>query len=210
MVHPERASVDGKVWLENHAYTMILRMDLQSGTFEPFEPFKGAYEKGENHNVYDVVPDSMNNAYFTDFEQGQIGRIDARSGKITFYQTPTANSRPRRASMDSNDRFWFAEYRGNRVGMFDTHTERFQEWLAPTPWSAPYDVVLDRNGDVWAGSVTNDRVLRLDPETGRSSEYLLPRSTNIRRVFVDNSTTPVTFWVGSNHGASIVKVEPVK
>jgi hypothetical protein len=30
---------------------------------------------------------------------------------------------------------------------------------------------------------------------------------NIRRVFVDN-TTPV-FWVGSNHGASIIKVEPL-
>jgi len=28
-----------------------------------------------------------------------------------------------------------------------------------------------------------------------------------RRVFVDNRTTPVTFWVGNNHGASIVKVE---
>jgi len=26
---------------------------------------------------------------------------------------------------------------------------------------------------------------------------------------VDNSTTPVTFWVGSNHGASIVKLEPL-
>ena len=210
MVHPERASVDGKVWLENHGYTMILRMDLQSGTFEPFEPFKGAYEKGENHNIYDVVPDSRNNAYFTDFEQGQIGRIDAKTGKITFYQTPTPNSRPRRAWMDSDDRFWFAEYRGNRVGMFDTRTERIQEWLAPTPWSAPYDVVLDKNGDVWTGSVTNDRVLRLDPKSGQSTEYLLPRSTNIRRVFVDNSTTPVTFWVGSNHGASVVKLEPVK
>jgi hypothetical protein len=28
-------------------------------------------------------------------------------------------------------------------------------------------------------------------------------------VFVDNSTTPVTFWVGSNHGASVVKLEPL-
>jgi hypothetical protein len=28
-------------------------------------------------------------------------------------------------------------------------------------------------------------------------------------VFDDNSTTPVTFWVGSNHGASIVKLEPL-
>jgi virginiamycin B lyase len=26
---------------------------------------------------------------------------------------------------------------------------------------------------------------------------------------VDNSTTPVTFWAGSNHGASIVRVEPL-
>src|SRR5215831_4696742 len=100
MVHPEQGSVDGKIWLENHGYTMILRMDLKAGTFEPFQPFKGTYEKGETHNIYDVVPDSKNNAYFTDFEHGQIGRIDAKSGSITFYQTPTPNSRPRRAWMD--------------------------------------------------------------------------------------------------------------
>jgi hypothetical protein len=28
-------------------------------------------------------------------------------------------------------------------------------------------------------------------------------------VFVDNQTTPVSFWVGSNHGASIVRLEPM-
>ena len=57
--------------------------------------------------------------------------------------------------------------------------------------------------------MSSDRVLRFDPEKGTSVEYLLPRPTNIRRVFVDNSTTPVTFWVGSNHGASVVKLEPI-
>jgi hypothetical protein len=41
-------------------------------------------------------------------------------------------------------------------------------------------------------------------------EYLLPQFTNVRRVFVDNKTTPATFWVGSNHGASIVKLEPTQ
>ena len=56
----------------------------------------------------------------------------------------------------------------------------------------------------------SDRVARLNPRTGQFVEYLLPRETNIRRVFVDNSTTPVTFWVGSNHGASIVKLEPLE
>ena len=32
---------------------------------------------------------------------------------------------------------------------------------------------------------------------------------NMRTVYVDNSTTPVTFWVGSNHARALVKVEPL-
>jgi len=41
------------------------------------------------------------------------------------------------------------------------------------------------------------------------SEYMLPRPTNIRRVFVDDSKNPGTLWIGSNHGGSIVKIEPL-
>jgi len=37
--------------------------------------------------------------------------------------------------------------------------------------------------------MTTDRIARLDTRTGQFVEYLLPRSTNIRRVFVDNTTT---------------------
>ena len=208
MVGPQHSAVDGKLWLQNNGFAALHRFDLASGKFETFEPFKDA-RPGENHNVYDVIPDSQNNGYFTDFAQQHIGRIDAQTGKITLYETPTPNSGPRRGLMDSEDRIWFGEYRGNKIGMFDTKTERFQEWVAPTPWSAPYDVAHDKNGAVWTGSMVTDRVLRLDPQTGQFTEYLLPRSTNIRRVFVDNSTTPVTFWVGNNHGASIVKLEPL-
>jgi streptogramin lyase len=62
---------------------------------------------------------------------------------------------------------------------------------------------------VWAGGEYDDRILRLDPKSGEFVAYLLPRSTNVRRVFVDDRTSPVTFWVGNNHGASIVKLEPL-
>ena len=64
--------------------------------------------KGKSHNIYDVIPDSKNNAYFTDFRQGQIGRIDAKTGEISFFQTPTPHSAPRRGNMDAQDRLWFA------------------------------------------------------------------------------------------------------
>jgi virginiamycin B lyase len=208
MASPERSTIDGKMWTQNNGFAVIHRVDLATGKIETFEPFRGAKE-GENHNIYDVIPDSHNNAYFTDFANEHIGRIDAKTGKISLWQTPTKHSAPRRGQMDSQDRLWFGEYRAGKIGMFDTRTEHFQEWTPPTPWSSCYDVVLDKNGEAWTGSMTTDRVLRLNPKTGEFTEYMLPRSTNIRRVFVDNSTTPVTFWVGSNHGASIVKLEPL-
>ena len=70
-------------------------------------------------------------------------------------------------------------------------------------------MTIDKNEDAWTGSMSNDRILRLNTKTGEFTSYLLPRSTNIRRVFVDNSSNPVTFWVGNNHGASIIKLEPI-
>jgi streptogramin lyase len=73
----------------------------------------------------------------------------------------------------------------------------------------PYDVVVDRHGYAWAGGEYSDRILRLDPKTGEFTEYRLPGFVNVRRVFVDNSTTPVAFWVGANHTASIIKLEPL-
>ena len=112
--------------------------------------------------------------------------------------------------MDAQDRLWFGEYRGDRIGMFDTKTEQFREWPVAPKWSSPYDVITDRNEEAWTGSMLSDQVTRLNTKTGEAINYLLPRRTNIRRVFVDNSTTPVTFWAGSNHGASIVKIEPLE
>ncbi len=167
MVSPQHAHVDGKVWTQNNGFAGVHRLDVASGKIETWEPFKSA-PKGEPHNIYDVIPDSQNNAYFTDFRQRHIGRIDAKTGEVKLFTIPTPASAP-----------------------------------------SPYDVTIDKNEEAWTGSMITDQVTRLDTRTGQLIDYLLPRKTNIRRVFVDNSTTPVTFWVGNNHGASIVKLEPL-
>jgi streptogramin lyase len=109
-------------------------------------------------------------------------------------------------NIDDQDRILFAEYRGNKVAMFDTKTEKFTEWALPAH-TYPYRAAVDKNGDIWTGGMHSDRAVRIDPKTGATVEYLLPRETNMRTVFVDSSTTPVTFWTGSNHGAALVKVE---
>ena len=121
-----------------------------------------------------------------------------------------AKSAPRRGMMDAQDRLWFGLYRGNKIAMFDTKEEKFKEWEMPMPFSAPYDVTIDKTGQVWTGSMLDDRVSRLDPNTGTIVEYLLPRETNIRRVDVDKSVTPSQLWIGSNHGAALIRVEPLE
>jgi streptogramin lyase len=210
MVSPQYAHVDGKVWTQNNGFAGIHRLDIASGKIETWEPFKSA-AKGEPHNIYDVVPDSQNNAWFTDFRRRHIGRIDAKTGEVKLFEIPGDKpvTAPRRGQMDAQDRLWFAQYRGDKIGMLDTKSGEFKQWDIAPKWSAPYDVALDKNGEAWTGSMVTDQVTRVNTRTGEAVTYLLPRETNIRRVHVDNSTTPVTFWVGSNHGASIVKLEPL-
>jgi streptogramin lyase len=203
-VEPSHANVDGKVWIEDSGTYSIYRLDIATGKFEVFQPFPIP-----SPNIYDISSDKSNNVYFTVFGRGDVGRVEAKSGAIKIWPTPTPNSSPRRGSIDHTGRFWFGEFAANKIGMFDPKTETFREWTPPTPWYFPYDVVADRNGDVWAGSMMADTVERLNPTTGAFTEYLLPRHTNMRRSFADDRTKKVSFWVGSNHGASIVHVEPL-
>jgi streptogramin lyase len=205
-----QAHVDGKVWINDAGPSTLLRLDLASGKFEEFDPLAmlpGGRQGG--YSIYDVRADSQNNVYVTDFQKNYVIKVDAKTAKFTAYQTGTPQSRNRRGRIDDQDRFWFAEYRGNKIAMLDTKEEKIQEWPLPTKFTQPYDVIWDKNGELWTGGMTTDRVVRLDPKSGETVEYQLPRNTNMRRMFVDNTTARPTFWVGSNHGASIVRVEPL-
>ena len=143
-----------------------------------------------------------------EFTDGHLGKIDAKTTKVTWYPLPTANARARRMNIDDQDRIVVTEYRGNRVTTFDTRAEKFTVYDLP-PRTYPYRANFDKNGEIWASTMHTDRVVRLDPKTGGAVQYLMPSDTNMRTVFVDNSTTPVTFWVGSNHDHRIVRVEPL-
>ena len=54
-----------------------------------------------------------------------------------------------------------------------------------------------------------DGVVTRDEEEAFTRTFRVPPSeaANVRRVFVDGTTG--AFWTGSNHGASIVKLEPL-
>jgi len=207
MVSPQHSDVDGKVWTNNQEDHYGYRLDLKTGKFENMGQAKDP--GGKQIRAYGMPTDHQNNVYQLQFGGAQIGVRDAKTGLVTIYNTPTQGSKPRRGRVDAKNTLWFAEYGGNGIGHFDPKTAAIKEYKLPTPWSMPYDVVPSKDSsEVWTGSMLTDQVSRLDTKTGQITEYLLPRSTNIRRVFVEETGRRPVLWVGSNHGASIVRVEP--
>ena len=185
MVSPQSSHVDGKVWAQNNGFAGVHRLDIATGKIETWEPFKNA-PKGEPHNIYDVIPDSKNNVYFTDFRQQHIGRIDAATARSSCL-------RLRRSLRHRAAAGWM-----RRIGSGSANTaatasacstprpRQFKEWRSPRRGRRPTMSSSTKKSNAWTGSMSRDQVTRLRPESGEMIEYLLPRSTNIRRVFADN------------------------
>jgi len=204
-----RHDVDGRVWTKSVGTQDIFRLDLASGNWDKFHPTSQL--PAGHYSIYQVISDSKNNLWMAEFVDGHIGKIDAKTGAVTWYVLPTAHGRARRMEIDDQDRILLTEYRGNAVALFDTRAEKFvAEYKLPTPYSGPYRAATDKNGDIWVAGMQTDRATRLDPKTGRAVEYLMPGDTNMRSLYIDNSTAPPTFWTGSNHAHALVKVEPLE
>ena len=206
MVAPRFSHVDGKVWSNNQETREYYRLDLATGKFE--NTGKAIDKNGRQISAYGIPTDHDNNMYLLEFSGTSIGRRDAKTLEVEIWRTPFPASRPRRGGVDHQNRLWFAEYHGG-IAMFDPKTKQIKEWMTPAKWDNPYAVAPAKNGEVWTGSMHTDLVTRLFSESGDMVQYLLPRTTNIRRVFLQETGPRPTLWVGSNHGASIVKVEPL-
>jgi virginiamycin B lyase len=208
MVSPQHADVDGKVLSNNQEMHGVYRLDVKTGQYEDLGQSKDL--SGKQISAYGMPTDKQNNLYQLEFGGTSIGYRDIKAGTTTIFRTPNSGSRPRRGRVDEQNRLWFAEYAGNAIALFDPKTAAIKEYPLPTKFGDPYDVVPTKDAsEVWTGSMVNDRVARLDTKSGLITEYLMPRPTNIRRVFVEESGLRPVLWVGSNHGASIVKVEPL-
>ena len=204
-VGPQNWTVDGKVWLQDPARHGVYRMEVATKKAELFLPWQG---RGSG-SPYQIIADKQNNIWMLNFSGEELSKIDAKSGQISYYPTPTKRSRPRRGKIEEDGRISFAEFNGDRVGMFDPKTEKYQEWTVPGAYFAPYQAAADKTGHIWTGGMNNDRIVRIDMASGKAVEYQLPHYTNVRGLMVDNSHEKPALWLGNNHGAAIIKVEPL-
>lgn len=171
-MHTSRVASDGVVWSSG---SPLRRFDPRTSKFTEID---------EVPTSYGIVLDKDNNAWFTEFtEDGKIGKVDAKTLKVTKYTVPTPNARPRRIQVDTDGTIWFAEFGSGKIASFDPKTEKFAEFQLPGPAPTPYALGIDKNHNLWYSSESTDVIGRLDPKTGTVVEFPFPYSENSMREF---------------------------
>ena len=150
----------------------------------------------EVYSPYGVAIDPDGNPWFAEFfDDGKIGKVDAKTGKVTKWDPPTPDSGTRRMHIDKDGIVWIAEYRGWKIARFDPKTETFKEYPLPGPEPTPYAFLMDSEGYVWYSSYMHDVLGRLDPRTGDVVLYPMPYVDNLmRELFLDDQKR---LWYGT-------------
>ncbi len=214
-ISPQSKHVDGKVWFRPGGQLYQAEL-LGAGRWEGSVVATGLA-------AYDSYVDSANNAYGASRGSTEFWRVDARTYEITQYPIPDRprgetglGTGSRRGLFDSRDRLWFGGFDGNVIGKLDPSLpagEAIELFPVPMPWFQPYMAQSGEDGYVWTGSISSDHVARMDEDTEEWDFYLLPYETNIRHIHVQpgsQSGELSSLWVGMNHEAGIVHIEPLE
>ncbi len=105
-----------------------------------------------------------------------IGRVDTKTGQVTFLKALAQNGLAATAhglSRDKDGNFWFDINAGRRsLGRLDTRTQEIKIFSTPNtmmPLGGAVTVDVDGKGKIWASAP--EGVLRFDPETEKFTEF---------------------------------------
>lgn len=184
--HTIRITPDGMVWSTGG----LTRFDPKTETFTHIP---------EVPNVYGIAVDPQSNIWFAEnIKDGKIGKVDAKTLKVTKYYTPTTQ-RPRRIQVDSDGTVWFAGLDRGMIARFDPVKETFKEYTLPGPHATPYALGIDTGHEIWYSSDWQDVLGRLDPDTGKVIEYPMPFPENGMRDFFLDAQGHVWFGAPANN-----------
>jgi virginiamycin B lyase len=185
--HTVRVDGKGNLWASG---SPLSKYDQETGKFKQFM---------EVPSSYGITFDKDGNVWFCVLKKdGKIGRIDAKTEKVTQWSPPTQGT-PQRLAVDSDGIVWFGERTGNKMGRFDPKTETFKEYPLPGPAATPYAMIVGKDNAIWYASTDQDLIGRLDPKTGKVIEYPFPHSEAMMREFFLDAQGRIWFATPTNN-----------
>jgi streptogramin lyase len=152
---------------------------------------------------------SRDGRYFGGGARQGILWLDTQTGEIRDVPVVSGIAVNGRGDFDPAGNAWAGGKMGTLV-KYDPKTNVISEYTSPSPHVAFYTARSDDHGEIWAGEMHGGRIARFNPHTQRWIEYVLPTPmSQDYHSWIDNSTTPVSYWYGDQYGY-IVHVQPMQ
>lgn len=134
--------------------------------------------------------------------------LDTQTGEVREFSSASGWIDAGRCDFDPAGNIWAGSKDGPLI-KYNPKTGAVSEYATPTPFTSSYGARSDKNGEIWYGLMHGARVARFNSKTEEWTQYDLPSTYSFDTfAWVDNSTTPVTFWMGDQHGY-ITRVQPL-
>jgi virginiamycin B lyase len=147
------ATPDGsRVFYASLAGSHIAEINLETGQATPIDsptPGQGARR---------VWTDSHGMIWVSEWNAGQVGRYDPRSGEWREWKLPGTHPSAYAVYVDEQDTVWLSDWGTNAIVSFDPTTETFQPFVMPQG-GADIRELQGRRGEVWGAESGLDRIV---------------------------------------------------
>jgi virginiamycin B lyase len=143
---------DGRVFYASLAGSHIAEINLDTGVATPVDsPTAG-------QGARRVWSDSRGAVWVSEWNAGQLGRYEPRTGSWTEWLLPGARPQAYAVYVDEHDAVWLTDWGTNAIVRFDPATGTFEGFAATRP-GANMRQLAGRPGEVWAAESAHDRLI---------------------------------------------------
>jgi streptogramin lyase len=185
--HDGGMGLDGNLYYTVNAPNKVVTIGKVDGKTGAVKYLKVDKRDGSSAATAHGLTRDANGDFWFDINPGRrsLGKLDAKTEKISVYETPPPMSPLGGAvtmDVDGKGKIWASAPDG--VVQFDPVTEKFTDFKSKTPFknaqgtNSTYGAAGDRDGNGWWAQMAFDTVGKADMATGKTSEVSLPSLKN--------------------------------
>jgi streptogramin lyase len=149
--------------------------------------------------AFEINPDSQGLLWITEYQAGEVRRVNPSNGNFTVYPV---GGHPSDARSDGTGMLWWGDTDTPLVGRLNTTNGQVSEWTIPGG-GGTYGTALDGSGGIWVADYIFSFLYHLRPSASEVCTYTLPADAASAYLLVNGSQV----WLGDTNNGRIGRLE---